>query len=174
MISISTLSTSLTNCFTYIWRLCFAVEPVCTILSNTRPVFNSTQSTDKQVEITGVYTAFLIGNLVQMLMSLELWPSFRQHAFWCFIPIVKLFLVHWSWPGFVLFTVSVNMANTGCDWTTGMITRPRHMISPMVFRVSMICTVDYWFYLIWILVMNDNFFYLFNLDTLIWTTNFTA
>jgi hypothetical protein len=36
----------------------------------------------------------------------------------CFIPIVKLFITHWSWLWLVPFTRYGNKANIGCDQST--------------------------------------------------------
>jgi hypothetical protein len=66
-------------------------------------IFNSRQSTDKQVNITRVSTVSFTGNFPQILLLYHAHTSFLW-ATWClicFIPIIKSFLKHWSWLQFV-------------------------------------------------------------------------
>jgi hypothetical protein len=81
---------------------------------------NSRQSTDKQLDVTGVSTVSFTGSCPQMLRSLPrsslpIQPLFQSNADWCILP----FLTHWSWLRFGPFSWSRNWAHGRCDRSTG-------------------------------------------------------
>jgi hypothetical protein len=77
------------------WCLYLATYSVCKSLFDIRSLFNSRQSTEKVVDVTGVSTVSFTDSFPQILRSLQR-SSFLQAkcCLVCFIPIVKSFLTH--------------------------------------------------------------------------------
>jgi hypothetical protein len=51
----------------------------------------------------------------------------------CFIPIIKQFLIHWSWLQLKQFTWTGIWAHGGCDQSTGDAYSSWHLIPPLVY-----------------------------------------
>jgi hypothetical protein len=84
-----------------------------------RSVFNSRQSTDKQVDITGDFTVLFTGSFAQILWSLRsslpIQPSFGPHA----VRYVSYQSLSRSSLRFIPYTWSENRAHGRCDRSTG-------------------------------------------------------
>jgi hypothetical protein len=110
-------------------------------LFDIRSIFNSRQSADKQVDVTGVSTVLFTDSFPHILRllqrsSLPIQPSFRPNAAWC-ISYQSLSCSWHTWPG--------NMAHGECDRSTGdaypLNTPPRHLIPPLVYPEVRACSI---------------------------------
>jgi hypothetical protein len=103
-----------------VWCLYLAGDSMYKSLFYKRSVFNSRQATDKQVKCNRDFYSLIYRQHSTNTFSFAS-TTFQlvKCCLMCFISIIKLFLTHWSWVQFVLFTWSGNRYHGGCGQLTG-------------------------------------------------------
>jgi hypothetical protein len=106
--------------------------------------FNSRQSTDKQIGVTGVSSVSFSGSFPQILRSLQLpslpiQPSFWPNGIWC----VSYRSLSRSWHTDLDYCSYhlPELADGGCDQSTGVLTPPIHLIPPLVYPEARGCPI---------------------------------
>jgi hypothetical protein len=105
----------------------------CNSLFDMRSISNSGQSTDKQVDVSGVSTFLFTGRFSLSLRSLQ-WSSFEYN-----LPLSqmhsdvfhtnrKAVFIHLSWPRFASIPKIENGITAGLTGRQGMLIPPRHLI----------------------------------------------
>jgi hypothetical protein len=147
------------NYFIYLhtWCLYLAPDSVCKSLFDIRSVFNSRQSTDKQVDVTGVSLISFTGSFPQILRlfqlsSFPILPSLRQNAVWC--------VSYQSWSRSWYTGLDYGMCRlpelelgitAGMTSRQGMFTPAKHLIPPLIYPFSNLYFLqglwDWWLFL---------------------------
>jgi hypothetical protein len=104
----------------------FAVDLVYKSMFDIRSVFNSRQSTDKQIDVTRVSTVSFVDIFLQILRSsqrsnLQIQSSLVSNAFWCFsyqsLHISRSWHTDLDYASYCLSDLEMG-AHGVCDWST--------------------------------------------------------
>jgi hypothetical protein len=131
--------------FTCIWCLYLAVNSVCISLLDIRSNFNSMQSADKQINVTGVSTVSFTDSFPQILRSLQrsslpIQPSFTPNAVWCvsYQSLSRSWYTDLDYDSYRLPDLELGLT-MGVTDQQGVLTPPRYLIPRLIYPCRSLC-----------------------------------